>query len=228
MKMNDIIMNDIDQMIALNRPCIRRFKKECIFEYIRERVKGMNGRQKVGVIVGFIDDNNIIRIGFSKANLKAGDEFDADYGLDLAIARAFGWEINSPDLPVHLVKMMNEFEKRCVSYFKQAEFLLRFRSSQTINVKEINERKNIIDRYIELERRFLLSKGKDVNFNELVEAITELTKREDMQWLFDQASDSLLSLIKEQIAKSKNNNLMSTYDYFRDLDEFIGIPTNFF
>jgi hypothetical protein len=98
-------------------------KRSYIYEYIRERVPG-RGRQIVGVIVGKVVNGQIVT-GFSKTNLKAGDKFDRDYGITIALNRASG-AVDSPELPPQVVGQMERFKNRCVRYFKQA---------QTVSVK---------------------------------------------------------------------------------------------
>jgi hypothetical protein len=89
-----------------------------IHEYVRERIPS-KGKQPVGIIVGTVDSENKIRIGWSKTNWKAGDKFDKGFGKALALHRALGWD-EQPSLPVQMTDQMKRFEKRCSKYFKQA------------------------------------------------------------------------------------------------------------
>lgn len=82
-------------------------------EYIRDR-KG----NKVGLIIGFVH-NNMIVIGWSKANLKAGDKFDHAYGMKLALNRALS-VVPAPELDPSLKFQMREFQMRCLRYFQDA------------------------------------------------------------------------------------------------------------
>lgn len=82
-------------------------------EYIRDR-KG----NKVGLIIGFVHKNMIV-VGWSKANLKAGDKFDHAYGMNLALNRALS-VIPTPELDPSLKSQMREFQMRCLRYFQDA------------------------------------------------------------------------------------------------------------
>ena len=86
-----------------------------IHEYVRER------KQKIGVIVGTVIGNMIV-IGWSKTNLKAGDNFDKGIGIDLALQRAKGVQ-ETPSLPPQMNRQMREFKDRCMRYFQQATVL---------------------------------------------------------------------------------------------------------
>ena len=91
--------------------------QERIFEYIRNR-KG----KRIGVLLGTVVDNQIV-YGFSQANIKSGDEFDKEYGKQLAFNRAIGAEPITPAYTIEAQKMVNPFTERCIRYFKQAELL---------------------------------------------------------------------------------------------------------
>lgn len=93
---------------------------EVIHEYIRERVTG-KGKQKVGIIAGSVVNGKIV-VGWSKTNLKAGDVFDRDIGIQVALDRAVG-KVPSPELPPQMVDQMRDFQIRCLKYFKQGSFL---------------------------------------------------------------------------------------------------------
>ncbi len=91
-----------------------------IFEYIRRRKSGKT--YKVGIIVG-VDNNGVIKIGWSKCNLKSGDEFDLDCGMKMARERAINVEcdVMTPDC---IRKQVRRFGARAVRYFKGANTLL--------------------------------------------------------------------------------------------------------
>lgn len=171
------------------------YKKTAIFEYIKERVTGMKGLQKVGVIVGFVSDGeSTIRIGFSKANLKAGDKFDLEYGIDLAIQRACKW-VPSVELPIHLVGMMKQFEVRCLKYFQQAVNIIPYNSPYVYVRSEL--RKTNIEKYLDLEKKFLVSKGKDVTLDELIQSVNDLINSGELNWLLDQSTVGLVDVIQK-------------------------------
>ena len=81
-----------------------------IFEYVKER------KHKVGVIVGLKQDDGVVRVGWSKCNLKK-DRFSFAEGMSLAQARAIKMA-DSPKLPACLEKKTRQFGSRCLRYFK--------------------------------------------------------------------------------------------------------------
>lgn len=87
-----------------------------IFETIKKSVHGR--KQKVGLIMG-INDDGVIKIGWSKTNLKLGDKFNADVGRELAMNRILGIE-KFPTLPLCMGTRIRNFEGRCLRYFKDA------------------------------------------------------------------------------------------------------------
>jgi len=95
-----------------------------IFEYIRKRKGGMT--HKIGVIYGTID-NNTIKIGWSKCNVKEGDDFNADIGIEMAKERAVASYITQgtdhPTVPLCIKRHIRQFGARCVRYFQDANKL---------------------------------------------------------------------------------------------------------
>lgn len=91
-----------------------------IFEYIRRR-KGGN-THKIGVIYG-TTDGDTIKIGWSKCNVKEGDNFDADVGFEIAKERALVPEPDDIAVPLCLKQHIRQFGARCVRYFKEANKL---------------------------------------------------------------------------------------------------------
>ena len=91
-----------------------------IHEYIRERVKG-KGKQIVGVMAGMVYEGVIV-VGWSKANLKAGDVFDKETGMHIALERAKGF-IGAPATPIQLIEPLRIFQIRCLRYFQQAKVM---------------------------------------------------------------------------------------------------------
>lgn len=112
-----------------------------IHEYIRERVKG-KGKQIVGVMAGMVYEGVIV-VGWSKANLKAGDVFDRDEGMRIASDRAKGW-INAPATPIQLVEPLRTFQVRCLRYFKQAKSMATGFGGRD-NDKAINDNKKVVN-----------------------------------------------------------------------------------
>jgi len=89
-----------------------------IFEYIRRRYKGR--LQKVGVIYGNVHAG-VIKVGWSQCNLKSGDKFNPQTGLDIAEKRtALNDGVNPPP---HIRRQLRRFGARCIRYFKQGDRL---------------------------------------------------------------------------------------------------------
>ena len=91
-----------------------------IFEYIRRRKSGKT--YKVGVVLGTID-GGVVRIGWSKCNLKAGDKFSPEQGIAIAQERAKNQTENTQThipLPKCLRTQVRNFGARAIRYFKEA------------------------------------------------------------------------------------------------------------
>lgn len=84
-----------------------------INQYIVKSVGGQ--RRIVGVLVGQIR-NNMVKIGWSRANINAGDRFNKAYGLHLAYERANASEM--PFAPHSFAEDIFRFSDRCRRYFK--------------------------------------------------------------------------------------------------------------
>ena len=89
-----------------------------IFEYLTKRYSKKN--HKVGVVVGFKEGDKIL-IGWAKCNIKL-DKFDKETGIELAKQRAKGLDpiCKIPDADV---RQIQEFQARCLRYFKDAKVL---------------------------------------------------------------------------------------------------------
>jgi hypothetical protein len=87
-----------------------------ITQYIR---KTANGRtQKVGVLVAGITENGIIQIGWSKAALSRGDNFDMQKGSKIAVGRMI--EGSNISVPRSIRQDVIGFMGRCKRYYKNA------------------------------------------------------------------------------------------------------------
>jgi len=86
-----------------------------IYEFVVKSFMGQ--RQKVGVLYGSIDKDNVVGIGFSKANLADGDKFDKDFGLKIAKERSKAQYI---EYPLSFTQDIHRFHDRCRRYFKGA------------------------------------------------------------------------------------------------------------
>lgn len=97
----------------------QRYIYKEIFEYMRKRRHKQTRR--VGVVVG-INDNGVIRVGWSKCNEKDGDEFNLDEGLRIARERAF--KVYNTPIPLCAKRQIRAFSSRCVRYFKDAKSMV--------------------------------------------------------------------------------------------------------
>jgi len=96
-------------------------KKEVeIFEYIRRRKAGKT--LKVGVVLGTLV-NGVIRVGWSKCNLKAGDKFAPAPGIAIAKQRSNLSHLTITPVPDCIKRQIRAFGGRCVRYFKDAKKL---------------------------------------------------------------------------------------------------------
>ena len=84
-----------------------------IHQYIVKRVGGQ--KQKVAVFVGRKSAHGSIKIGWSKANISAGDKFDKKFGVKLALERTKAEFI---ELPPSICIDAQNFARRCQKYFK--------------------------------------------------------------------------------------------------------------
>ena len=95
---------------------------EQIIQYIRAG-RGRNppkANKRIGVLVGQKDSEGVVRIGWSKANLAAGDTFDAKMGLDIALGRIAHSRANK-QIPNSIYPQYAAFALRCSRYFKDAK-----------------------------------------------------------------------------------------------------------
>jgi hypothetical protein len=104
----EIIMNNRE-----NKPV-----EKPIYEYIRRRYKGKF--QKIGVIYGNVHAG-VIRVGWSKCNLKSGDKFNPHTGLEMAEKRTIQPDRTNP--PLCIRRQLRRFGARCIRYFQQADKL---------------------------------------------------------------------------------------------------------
>lgn len=87
-----------------------------IHEYVRDIYDN-----KVGVFVAIGNCEEGYTIGWSKANINAGDEFDKDFGLKLAIQRANDQE-DATEIPDSFMEFFKYFVDRCDRYYKQGQY----------------------------------------------------------------------------------------------------------
>ena len=85
-----------------------------IHQYIMGNVNGQ--KQKVGVMVGIVDDSDQIRIGWSRVNISAGDQFDRDHGIQIASDRCHSKQF--VPAPHSIKSALHNFNHRCSRYFR--------------------------------------------------------------------------------------------------------------
>ena len=110
--------------------------KNEIYEYIRSR-KGRKtvlnskgerrriGGTKVGVVLATVVTDKLdkpprIVFGWSKANLKGGDQFDVTSGINIARTRALNGPPKDLQTPAEVEKIKSWFAARALTYFKGA------------------------------------------------------------------------------------------------------------
>jgi len=98
---------------------------------ITQYVKKKNG-ERVGIMVGTLDEDGYVMLGWSRANINAGDKFDPVKALNIATQRLKAEEI----VPIpHSMSDMFNFQSRCQRYFKDAK------GSHKIAIQEIKQPK---------------------------------------------------------------------------------------
>lgn len=94
---------------------------DLIKQYVRK------GTKQVGVLVGVKTDSGKVNVGWSKCTLRRNgeqvDQYDRDFGVNIAIERA-----NNPrqamhgttdhQIPYIVRKQLADFKERCMRYFK--------------------------------------------------------------------------------------------------------------
>jgi hypothetical protein len=103
-----------------NKQVEKLFSNKPIYEYIRRRYKGKF--QKIGVIYGNVHDG-VIKVGWSKCNLKSGDKFNPQIGLEIAEKRTIQTDSYRTNPPPCIRRQLRRFGSRCIRYFQQADKL---------------------------------------------------------------------------------------------------------
>ena len=86
---------------------------DSIFEFIRD-AEG----NKIGVIIATVFKGMIVA-GYSKTNIKDGDVFNKDYGIELALKRAKGLNA-TPVVPLANRRQYRNVQVRAFKFFQQA------------------------------------------------------------------------------------------------------------
>jgi hypothetical protein len=87
-----------------------------LIEYVRNR-KG----QRIGVVMAKAYNQNsggMVKFGWSKANVKMGDSFDKEVGLNIARGRADTSWPTDKTVPYDVLKVYNRMLYRSAKYFK--------------------------------------------------------------------------------------------------------------
>ena len=105
------------RMVILQDPETGLVKQDPITKLIENKIVRDKGPRK-GVLIAQLVDGKV-RIGWSYANRKAGDVFNEDIGVNIAIGR-----INNPSnpekvkVPHEVLKALPDFIDRAHDYFK--------------------------------------------------------------------------------------------------------------
>lgn len=100
----------------MNETNVNEVSNKEIYQYVDEYKYGRWNR--VGVLIG-INDNGVVRIGYSRVKLNSGDIFSKEFGKALARERAFNYKRNRPThIPFSFAVPFGDFVKRCSRYFK--------------------------------------------------------------------------------------------------------------
>jgi hypothetical protein len=87
-------------------------KDNSLFQFVRDR----KGHPR-GVVVATLIDNQV-RYGWSYTNTKAGDRFNKQLGIHIALGRIDnGWGANV-NIPHSVVKVLNRMANRVEGYYK--------------------------------------------------------------------------------------------------------------
>ena len=101
-----------------------------ILSYIRQTKLALSPKtriqmpftRKVGVLIGFLDSEDYIRIGYSALNTKSDDVFNREQGIELAKQNttcALTPEVIAK-MPIKVRHAMPAFINRCERYFKKS------------------------------------------------------------------------------------------------------------
>jgi hypothetical protein len=123
-------------------------KTDYIFEYVVEK------QRKVGVLFAMALGKEI-RIGWAKVNLKSGDTFSKNTGLDMAHARALG-TMDVPALPPQMRPQMRAFQHRALTYFKQATLITSPQAARHIDLRDDGAKSNPIVNQVQAEAQSLM------------------------------------------------------------------------
>ena len=101
-----------------------------LIQFIKARVNGKV--QRVGVLYAKgrppreQGQSNLIFIGWSRANIKKGDNFDPARALAIAQCRSCAHsDASLPPVPCSMKHAMDLFKDRCLRYFKGYELYLK-------------------------------------------------------------------------------------------------------
>lgn len=88
-----------------------------IHQYITRKVNNQN--RTIGVMVAEYDAiRDAVVMGWSRVNVNAGDKFDRNFGMRLAVQRMQAQEM--VPVPESIHSNMIQFSDRCSRYFKNA------------------------------------------------------------------------------------------------------------
>jgi hypothetical protein len=90
-----------------------------LFEYIKERRRKRD--QKVGLLYAKVCSDGVVRVGWSRVNISAGDIYDHQRASDIVLGRIESHKHPAP--PQSIRKQYDYFYIRCKRYFKDKQVL---------------------------------------------------------------------------------------------------------
>lgn len=95
----------------------KTFSNKYLHTYVLNKKK-----QRVGVVVATMGNNgDAAYLGWSRCNARAGDTFDRELGLKIALGRAL--EVSVEPVPNSLAAQYAIMKERAKKYFKDAQYV---------------------------------------------------------------------------------------------------------
>ena len=93
-----------------------------IHQYVKKKVNGST--RIVGILVGCIDETEVVHFGWSKTAVTKGDKFNKERGFEIANGRVIHSmnNIAGKVLPHSMKEDNKRFVERCKRYFKNGKF----------------------------------------------------------------------------------------------------------
>jgi hypothetical protein len=102
--------------------CKQENQKVLSTRHLLKYERDKNG-QPVGVVIAFKDENEIVKLGWSKCNVKE-EQFNKNIGINKAISRARDYrEVDERDAPYKTQKEISDMIERLGRYFCESAIL---------------------------------------------------------------------------------------------------------